>query len=75
MAKEKLTGQQCHGMHRFLMLEDWDLLGGVCSCLICHRTFHLDQNIIEIHYTPFIHHSGTEGPDGDMELLVLSKAL
>lgn len=66
---------KCQGMHQFLLIEEWNPMGATISCINCKRTFHLDSNIVETFYTPFVYHSGDLGPDGDMELLVLSKIL
>lgn len=67
--------QGCRGLHKFLLVEEWNVIGAVLSCLNCERTFHLNQTVIEEYYIPFVHTSGTEGPQGDKELLVLVTAL
>jgi hypothetical protein len=65
----------CQGMHKFFLVEEWNAMGAVVTCLNCDRTFNFDQNVIEVYYLPFVHTSGTEGPAGDRELLVLARAL
>lgn len=69
------TSIQCKGLHQFLLVEEWTGMGGHVSCLVCENTFHLDLNVIEKFYLPFSHFSGSEGPRGDRELLVLARLL
>lgn len=69
------TVKACQGMHQTLLVEEWNSMGATLSCINCKRTFHLDTNIVETFYTPFVYHSGDVGPEGDMELLVLTRIL
>lgn len=69
-----MSAIRCKGRHRFLSVDEFNALGAVCSCLICDMTFQLGAEEMETHYYSFIHHSA-QGPEEDMEMLILDKVL
>lgn len=64
----------CRGRHRILLVEEFNSLGAVVSCLLCEKTFHANEEELETHYYPFVHYSG-DGPEKDRSLFLLDSLI
>lgn len=73
--KTKLPKPKCVGLHKILEVEEFHELGFDVRCLECGRHFHTTEDAILRLYVEFRHVSGSEGPDGDREILILEEYL
>lgn len=60
----------CFPRHQTLLVEEWDPMGAVVSCLQCDETLHVDLPTLTSAYLCFEHRSGRDGPKGDLTLFI-----